>query len=109
LPNKPAAVAMPGAATAPLATTPPASAAIAPSIASAPAHAAGVSLASAPGQYRPGGTSSYTGSTSVPIEVAIRPASPGAPPAPASSSAGNDAHSQPWAPPANTAPAPRRY
>jgi hypothetical protein len=71
----------------------------------APAAAApAVKLASAPGQYRPGGTSSYpdVSSTAAPVEIASRPA----PPATTSAMppAATDAGSQPWSPGATTSP-----
>jgi hypothetical protein len=66
-----------------------------------------VKLASAPGQYRPGGTSSYpdASSTTSPVEIASRPAPPSAmPPAAA------DTGSQPWSPGSTTAqPTSRPY
>jgi hypothetical protein len=75
--------------------------------ASAPAAAPAVRMASAPGQYRPGRTSSYSGATSgTPIEVASRPTPPSATlPTTPSGSGSPGATSQPWAPPVpSTAP-----
>jgi hypothetical protein len=73
-----------------------------PTAAAAPSS---VQLAAAPGQYRPGGTSSYTtGATTQPLEVAARP-SPATTtnPAPAQSVAPASS-SVPWTPPASTTP-----
>ena len=75
-----------------------------PTANAATTSASGVKLASAPGQFRPGRTSSYSGTAaSAPIEVASRPMPPAATPTPAAPAAGTS--SQPWTPPAPTAPA----
>ena len=66
---------------------------------------ASVQLASPAGQYRPGGTSSYTGTFPADhVEVATRPASPASTQLPPQSTlpAGT---SDPWAPPATSVPA----
>jgi hypothetical protein len=70
--------------------------------ASAAATASQVRLASAPGGYRPGRTSSYTGGSATPaVEVASRPSPPSATtPATPSATGANSAASQPWTPPA---------
>ena len=63
-----------------------------------------VQLTAVPGQYRPGGTSSYkSGSSAAPIEVASRPAPPATTNAPAATGttpAGST--SEPWSPPTPT-------
>lgn len=65
----------------------------------------GVRLAYAPGQYRPGGTSTYvTTSAIVPVEIASRPAPP-SPPAATAAPAPASMPSQPWTPPTTTLPA----
>ncbi len=66
------------------------------------AGASTVRLATAPGQYRPGRTSTYTGSSTSPVEVANRPSPPAATIAPAPPAAGGV--SQPWAPSTPAAP-----
>jgi hypothetical protein len=64
-----------------------------------------VKLASAPGQYRPGRTSTYTATGSSAMEIASRPA-------PAISTGGAPAATgvtaQPWSPPTTTPPAATR-
>jgi hypothetical protein len=77
-----------------------------PAVATGPAAtpANSVKLASAPGQYRPGRTSSYTSaSTNVAVEVASRPAPPAASTTPASAPPAASDGSQPWTPPATGA------
>jgi hypothetical protein len=87
------------AAMATTAAPPPVSAAPA-----APNSAASVQLATPPGQYRPGGTSSYVGSApKQTIEVATRPAAPAANASPAQTTTPVDS-SVPWTPPATQAP-----
>jgi DNA segregation ATPase FtsK/SpoIIIE, S-DNA-T family len=79
-----------------------------PTATAAATSASGVKLASAPGQYRPGRTSSYSSSAAnAPIEVASRPMPPAASPAPVTPAtpAAAGTPSQPWTPPAPTAPA----
>lgn len=92
---------------APLASTaPPAVATAIPTTNAVPAGSA-VRLASAPGQYRPGRTSSYIPtSATIPVEIASRPApaSTSAPPSAVTPAAPNSVGtpSQPWAPPTAT-------
>jgi hypothetical protein len=77
----------------------------APAVTASPAEAsnASVKLASAPGQYRPGRTSSYTSTPAGgAVEVASRPA-PAASAAPATTPAATGDGSQPWTPPATGA------
>jgi hypothetical protein len=78
----------------------------APAVATSPAAApnASVKLASAPGQYRPGRTSSYNGSpANAAVEVASRPLPPAASATPASAPPAASDGSQPWTPPTNGA------
>lgn len=75
------------------------------SYAATPAATA-VKLAAAPGQYRPGGTSSYTpaAATTSPLEIASRPAPVAAP------ATGTSGGSQPWVPASTeTVPPARPY
>ena len=67
--------------------------------------AAAVKVASAPGQYRPGRTSTYSASATNAIEIASRPA-PAASTGTAPAAAG--ATAQPWSPPTATPPAATR-
>ena len=79
--------------TTPVATTPP-----------VPAPTTNT-VASAPGQFRPGRTSSYTSAAATsPLEIASRPASPVTPTAPVPGSV-----SQPWTPPVSPTPTTRTY
>jgi hypothetical protein len=91
----------PSAATMTTAPVPPAASAVNPPAVSASSTAT-VQFATPPGQYRPGGTSSYAGSKPTQhIEVATRPAPPtSAAPVQESSSAVN---SVPWTPPTSPA------
>jgi hypothetical protein len=69
-----------------------------------PQAAPAVNLVAAPGQYRPGHTSSYTATSATsPMEVATRPATPTATNVSAPDAA--TPASQPWGAPAATAPA----
>jgi len=92
----------------PLAAAPSSSpaAAVSPPAPSAPS---GVHLTSAPGQYRPGGTSSYPGSAAMPaVEIASRPSPPATSAAPVQPAPPST--SEPWSPPtAPLAPATRTY
>ncbi len=109
----PAAIAADRYANPPIPTLPATPAATQSAVISAPAAPAtaipatpttGVRLASAPGQYRPGKTSTYvTTSATVPIEIASRPAPPSSPAATAVPPASTSTPSQSWSPPA-TAP-----
>jgi hypothetical protein len=88
-----------------LATTPSAPPEITPSAAASPA----IQLTSAPGQYRPGGTSSYTGASATrPVEIASRTAPATATPSAPAPAAAPAMSSEPWTPPASTAYPPTR-
>ncbi|MFO0790569.1 MAG: hypothetical protein U0805_14025 [Pirellulales bacterium] len=64
-----------------------------------------IRLTSAPGQFRPGRTSTYSGTVQAgAIQVATRPLAPGTTATPAT-----NAPAQPWAPPAAASPAGSRY
>jgi hypothetical protein len=88
------------AASASLTSTAPATPAVTPSANPTPA----VRTTAAVGNYRPGGTSSYTGgSVAAPVEIAARP-SPPSTIAPAAVPVTTPAvGSEPWAPPAPSA------
>jgi hypothetical protein len=101
--SNPSLPTMPDHAAQPLAPAPGAVAAQPGAAPLAAPAASGVRLASAPGQYRPGRTSSYTGSTNTTgIEVASRPASPAA--AAPAQPAGAIPGAQPWTPPTTGTP-----
>jgi ribonuclease E len=73
-----------------------------PTAAPAPGNATTVRISAAPGQYRPGGTSSYTATAKSPVEVATRPGAPTA--APSSTPATQPGQSSaPWSPPTSSA------
>lgn len=104
------------AASPPLSSTPSAPPEVSPiAVATAPAPIAApttaAQLTAAPGQYRPGGTSSYMGSaTTRPVQIASRPAPPSTPQPAAAISTAPATTSEPWAPPAaNAYPATRTY
>jgi hypothetical protein len=79
--------------------------AVAASPTAAPASAPAVRLASAPGQYRPGRTSSYvSAAATTPLEIASRPSPPSATSPAAPSATGGV--SQPWTPPVPTSTPP---
>jgi hypothetical protein len=103
------AAATPIAATAPAPISPYDTTTQTPAAMPATPQSSAVQLTSAPGQYRPGGTSSYSAPSTSHVEVATRPAPPTPTTAPAQPSAAG-ATSAPWSPPASsTTPSGRMY